>query len=259
MAVPRRAWPILASILLLSASPLGAESGVRGAQATVVLESGLGDGADVWRKLMRKLPSDAGRFSYDRPGYGGTAPTDSERDPCTIASELHDRLGRAGQKPPYILVGHSLGGQYAYAFARLYPDEMAGLILVDATPPGHWEAIRAEAPGIAKMLEVVKAISFSGTMRREFAAQDRCLDTLPVTPMQFPVRIVVKTRPDPLGGRQLERIDARLAPGWSRLTGRLRIEPVPHSGHYIQRDQPDLLAAIIGQTMQAHADISAAK
>jgi pimeloyl-ACP methyl ester carboxylesterase len=218
---------------------------------TIVLESGLGDGADVWRNLVGRLPADARAFSYDRPGYGRTPAAATDRDPCTIAGELHDRLLQAGRRPPYVLVGHSLGGQYAYAFSRLYPQETAGLVLVDATPPGHWQAMQREAPGLARLLNTMKAVSFSNTMRREFDAQDRCLDRLPVTPLPFPVHVLVKTRADPLGGRLLEQIDWRLAQGWLRLTGAPALEPVPRSGHYIQRDQPGVLAALIQRMVDA--------
>ncbi len=223
------------------------------ARPTVIFESELGDGADVWRKVVLRLPAQVGTFRYDRPGYGGTAAAVTERDPCTIASELHGRLIRAGVQPPYILVGHSLGGQYAYAFARMYPDETAGVVLVDATPPGHWQAMQAEAPGMARILDIVKAASFSNTMRREFRAQDRCLDRLSITPMPFPVHALVKTRRDPIGGPELERIDKRLAQEWLRLTGAAQLEPIANAGHYIQRDQPGALAAIIQQILDKSA------
>lgn len=246
----------LSSLSSLAAVPHAAPDGLTPARPTIVFESGLGDGAGVWRKLVRRLPTDVSMFRYDRPGYGGTASAVTERDPCTIAGELHDRLKREGILPPYILVGHSLGGQYTYAFARMYPNEMAGMVLVDATPPGHWQAIQAEAPGIARILGIMKAVSFSNTMRREFDAQDRCLDRLPVTPMSFPVHVLVKTRRDPMGGRQLERIDEHLAQQWLRLTGAARLEPIPNSGHYIQRDQPGSLAEIIQRVIGSRLDQS---
>lgn len=235
----------LSLIASIPASPMPVRT-----QPTIVLESGLGDGAGVWRKLVRRLPADA-TFSYDRPGYGGTRAAEDERDPCTIAAELHDRLVRADRRPPYVLVGHSLGGQYAYAFARMFPGEVAGLVLVDATPPGHWQTIRGEAPAIAGLLNAMRKVVFSGTMRREFDAQDKCLDRLPTAPMTFPVHILVKTRPDPMGGPGLERIDRGLAQTWLRLTGADRLEPVARSGHYIQRDRPDILAAILGRFIAA--------
>ena len=213
--------------------------------ATVVFESGLGDGASVWRETIRRLGDSVRVFSYDRPGYGHTPDSDAPRDPCTIARELHARLQAAGRQPPYVIVGHSLGGQYAYAFARLFPEETGGLLLLDATPPGHWAALQRDMPGSARLLRVMKRVTFSRTMRREFDGQDVCLDTLQTTPLGVPSRILVRTRDTSAGGARLMQIDRDLARQWVTLTAATALEPVDDSGHYIQRDQPDRLVQVI--------------
>ena len=212
---------------------------------TVVFESGLGDGASVWRETIRRLGDSVRVFSYDRPGYNHTPDSEAPRDPCTIARELHVRLQSAGRQPPYVIVGHSLGGQYAYAFARLFPEETAGLLLLDATPPGHWAALQRDMPGSARLLRVMKRVTFSRTMRREFDDQDVCLDTLRTTPLGVPSRILVRTRDTSAGGERLMQIDRDLARQWVALTAAAALEPVDDSGHYIQRDQPDRLVQVI--------------
>lgn len=212
---------------------------------TIVFESGLGDGAKVWRQTIDALPRGRSVFTYDRPGYGKTPRAMTPRDPCTIATELRARLLDSGQSPPYVLIGHSLGGQYAYAFARLYPQDVAGLVLVDATPVGHWQAMQSKLPAAATMVRMMKATLFSKTMRREFDAQEKCLTGLPQTPLPFQTRVLVSTRPDPVGGNELLKIDHDLARSWLSMTGAAAVEPVTGSGHYIQRDQPKLLADAI--------------
>ncbi|MDF8335179.1 alpha/beta fold hydrolase [Novosphingobium cyanobacteriorum] len=215
-------------------------------QPTVVLESGLGDGADVWNALRAKLALP--NFAYDRPGYGGTPVSLTPRDPCTIAHELHERLAQAGVRPPYVLVGHSLGGRYAYAFARLYPQDTTGLVLVDATPPGHWDALQREMPAQATALKVIKSLTFSRAMRREFDGQEQCLAQLPTAPMSMPVRVLLRTIDNSGGGgAKLRDIDYKLAQHWLALTGAPRLERVDGSGHYIQKDKPDVLTEIIRQ------------
>lgn len=222
---------------------------LRAQDVTVVLESGLGDGAKVWDRLRRKMPG-VPVFAYDRPGYGKSPATHTPRDPCTIARELHERLAAAHIAPPYILVGHSLGGQYAYAFARLYPAETKGLLLLDATPPGHWEALQKEMPAQAGALKVLKALTFSRTMRGEFDAQEQCLAGLPKGAIGLPVHILLRTRDDESsGGEKLRTIDHSLARRWLALTGATQLQLVEGSGHYIQRDRPDLLARLISQMM----------
>lgn len=213
---------------------------------TVVLESGLGDGAKVWDRLRAEMPG-ISVFAYDRAGYGKTPATNAPRDPCTIARELHERLASARIPPPYVLVGHSLGGQYAYAFARLYHHETRGLVLLDATPPGHWEALQQAMPAHAGALKVLKALTFSRTMRGEFNAQEQCLDGLPTGPIGVPVRVLLRARDDASGGEKLRRIDHDLARRWLALTGASQLELVDGAGHYIQRDRPEFLAKVIGQ------------
>ena len=69
--------------------------------------------------VMEELASGQAVFAYDRPGYAGNPASEAPRDPCTVAAELRAQLRTAGLQPPYVLVGHSLGGLYQYVFARL--------------------------------------------------------------------------------------------------------------------------------------------
>ena len=70
---------------------------------------------------------------YDRAGRGWSEPADSPQDGAQIAADLHTLLQRAGEPGPYVLAGHSFGGLYVRIFAARYPDEVAGLVLVDST------------------------------------------------------------------------------------------------------------------------------
>jgi pimeloyl-ACP methyl ester carboxylesterase len=70
---------------------------------------------------------------YDRAGRGGSEPADSPQDGARVATDLHTLLDRAGEPGPYVLAGHSFGGLYVRTFAAHYPDEVAGLVLIDST------------------------------------------------------------------------------------------------------------------------------
>jgi pimeloyl-ACP methyl ester carboxylesterase len=70
---------------------------------------------------------------YDRAGRGGSEPADNIQDGARIATDLHTLLHRAGVPGPYVLAGHSFGGLYVRIFAAHYPDEVAGLALLDST------------------------------------------------------------------------------------------------------------------------------
>src|SRR5579862_8759338 len=104
---------------------------------TVILESGLGDTLEVWSTVQPLIAAGCARtLAYNRAGYLGSDPSNAPRDSATIVAELRAELARQNIRPPYVLVGHSLGGLYMQYFARNYPQEVAGLVLVDST---HWE------------------------------------------------------------------------------------------------------------------------
>lgn len=117
---------------------------------TVVLEAGLADSLDAWRGLQPDVARFVRVCSYDRAGYGYSDPGPMPRTSDRIASELHTALVSAGEKPPYVLVGHSFGGFNVRVFNGKYPEQVSGLVLIDATQedqyrmlPGVWKTLRA--------------------------------------------------------------------------------------------------------------------
>ena len=101
--------------------------------STVVFESGAGARLETWLRIQPEVSKFAKTISYDRAGNGLSKKGPVPRDGRRIATELHTALHNAHAPPPYILAGHSLGGPYIRIFAGLYPDEVAGLVLVDPT------------------------------------------------------------------------------------------------------------------------------
>jgi len=99
--------------------------------ATVVFESGLGNDLSAWNNLFTQVAGFAKVIAYDRAGYGSSEPATQPRSFTQIATELHNMLQQAHIPPPYILVGHSLGGAMIRAFTALYKNEVAGLVFID--------------------------------------------------------------------------------------------------------------------------------
>ena len=83
---------------------------------------------------------------YDPAGMGWSEPSSGTHSSFSIASDLHRLLQRANVSPPYVLVGHSVGGFDARAFYRLYPDEVAGIVLVDASHEDYNARIQVGNP-----------------------------------------------------------------------------------------------------------------
>jgi len=109
-----------------------------GASPTIVFESGLGDGQEVWASVIGRLQSDLAYFTYSRPGYGASEdyrPAAALRTSVHASQLLRAVLRSVNVVPPYVLVGHSLGGLYIARYAAEFPHEVAGLVFVDGRPP----------------------------------------------------------------------------------------------------------------------------
>ncbi|MCA0353032.1 MAG: alpha/beta hydrolase [Chloroflexi bacterium] len=100
---------------------------------TIVLEAGLGDGADVWGLVQPALAEQYRVCAYDRVGMGWSEAVADKADRASIAQTLHELLSQANVSAPYVLVGHSAGGLYVREYAQRYPEQVAGLVLVDSS------------------------------------------------------------------------------------------------------------------------------
>jgi pimeloyl-ACP methyl ester carboxylesterase len=257
---------------------------------TVVLEAGYGNRADVWsvdlepRQGSRQMVFSAvAAFTrvcaYDRPGTTGQVVDDqgspdsagsflpSRSDPvpmprtaADIVADLHLLLHAASLTGPFVLVGHSLGGLTVQLYASLYPDEVGGLVLVDASqedteaqvralvPPARWDALQQmqQAP-LARYpdYELVDFDTSSEQMRQARVA----------TPLQ-PMPLAVLSRgtsddapfPDwPVDAfmrlwEAQQRDLAALVPAARHIVA-------SQSGHYVQQEQPELVTEAIRQVV----------
>lgn len=108
---------------------------------TVVLDGGLGDDWIAWQQLQPMLSTVTEVCSYDRAGLGWSEPRPGPRDAMRIAEQLRALLQTAQVPGPFLLLGQSSGGLYVREFAAKYPQDVAGLVLVDSTPPESFERI----------------------------------------------------------------------------------------------------------------------
>src|SRR5215210_8856488 len=102
---------------------------------TVLLDSGMGMFSAQWVRVQREVSGTTRVCAYDRAGMGWSEMGPDPRDAKQVSSELHALLGGAGIEGPYVLVGHSFGGLYMQTYAARYPDEVAGVTLVDSSQP----------------------------------------------------------------------------------------------------------------------------
>ena len=102
---------------------------------TVVLEPGLGASSSDLGWIAPAVARDSRVCVYDRAGRGWSDATDGPQDGAHIAADLHTLLERAHVPGPYVLAGHSFGGLYVQSFAAQFPDQVAGMVLLDSTAP----------------------------------------------------------------------------------------------------------------------------
>jgi pimeloyl-ACP methyl ester carboxylesterase len=102
---------------------------------TVVLMSGLGGFATGWARIAPTVADTTRVCAYDRAGQGWSEDAADRQDGVAAAHDLHTLLDRAGENGPFVLVGHSIGGDYAMAYADRYPEQVAGMVLLDTTSP----------------------------------------------------------------------------------------------------------------------------
>jgi pimeloyl-ACP methyl ester carboxylesterase len=106
--------------------------------ATVLFESGIGATHLNWRGIQDPVSTFTHTIAYDRASLGWSSPCRTARTPGNIALELHRMLEASGCHGPYVLVGHSFGGLVMRRYALLFPQEVAGIVLVDPMRCEEW-------------------------------------------------------------------------------------------------------------------------
>lgn len=142
-------------LLLLLSFPLGADETLRrvdvggfelqaqvlGQDAptqspAVVFDAGGSNGIETWRQVPAAVAEHSRVVLYDRAGLGESDLGPAPRSARQVAQEMRSLLRGLDVEPPYLLVGHSLGGLHIRIYAALFPDEVAGFVFIDPTTEG---------------------------------------------------------------------------------------------------------------------------
>jgi pimeloyl-ACP methyl ester carboxylesterase len=180
--------------------------------------------------------------SYTRRGYGMGNSANGLRDAEHIVAELRQRLTESGLPLPYVLVGHSSGGLYMQYFARRYPKDVQGLVLVDSM---HWDQlnrVKAAAPGVYRMTNGLTFL-MGGTVRREFISIPSTAAEIEALPevSNVPTIVLSSTLPSTGETPAFRRLAAQPQKEIATAYRARRHDFVSDSGHYIQRDQPPVV------------------
>jgi len=227
----------------------------------VVLEAGHTESSDTWRAVQLGVAEFTRVCSYDRAGRGrsGPIPGGSERTASDAAGDLATLLRAGGERGPYVLVGHSLGGPLVRVFATTVPAQVAGMVLVDAVHEREFEAIdslltpaqRVAGAGMRPMSPERFDIE---AILRDVRQRSRSIP--------WPLVVVARGRPlaedemppswSPAQRQQREQLRRSLQQELAALSRHGRLVVADSSGHHVHHDQPDVVVTAIRDLVEGH-------
>jgi len=198
----------------------------------------MGDGMASWKSVFEPLSSLSQVFAYSRPGYDLSDDTARPRTPNQIVDDLRRVLSLTGNRPPYLLVGHSLGGIYMLRFAELYPDEVAGMVLLDARHPMFTKACLDRELAFCDLPSVIRPLLPSHVLNEHDAVQD---ERMPATLGDTPLVVISQGRIELLESKSFQALWHEMQVELSELSSRSRYVIAEDAGHYIHQEAPELL------------------
>jgi pimeloyl-ACP methyl ester carboxylesterase len=242
---------------------------------TVILESRYVDAGDIWSLAQAHPPAVQPGMAevtrvcvYDRAGARRSVsprlvhsdPAPMPRTAADVVADLHALLAAARLPGPYVLVGHALGGLFVRLYASIYPNDVAGMVLVEATSetlrdrlePRHWNVLR-------KLLLAGTIPGVAWTPNLETYDLDASVAQIRAAPPLRPMPLVVLSAarpnllPDSLPSEAALELVFATEPAWreaqddlARLVPGARHITAP-TGHYVQVERPDLVIDAIRQ------------
>nr|WP_231940672.1 alpha/beta hydrolase [Acidovorax sp. RAC01] len=219
----------------------------------VVFENGLGATLDWWAKVWPEAVAETRALVYHRAGYGRSDASPQPREGAQVVHELRSLLRARQLPPPYVLVGHSLGGLYMQLYARQYPAEVAALVLVDSTHPDQVKGAGNPDHWPAWLKAVFKATT-SDTAQQELAALDATgeqVSQLPVDP-SIPVWVLSALRATGAPSALAEDAERKRAAIAQLYPGSTQVWV--DSGHGIPLEKPEAVVSAVREAVRAARD-----
>ncbi|MGB4075842.1 alpha/beta fold hydrolase [Pseudomonas sp.] len=217
--------------------------------AVVVLVNGSGGPIEGWHKVFGPLATFARVFAYNRPGIGNSSKPSAPQLGSHMVASLRATLLAAGLPPPYILVGHSLGGLIVNLFARLHPAEVEAVVMLEATAPDDVAVLATHESALQTLLK--KGLEWlvpanPNAESQHMAATVSQVQAAPSFPA-IPLSIVTGGKPAMQWATAAPALAARSA----HQRALLDLSPMAkqimatRSGHFPQFSEPELVVAAI--------------
>lgn len=225
---------------------------------TIVLINGAGGPLEGWYKLYPDIEKLGTVVAYDRPGVGGSPRAVKPQTARTAVEMLRKLLGLAGVKRPWVLVAHSFGGLHANLFARLHPDEVAGVVFVEATSPEDVGMMKSHQSSAQRVVNGLLNAFVKPDPNGEVEHEEETVEQIRTAPSFPDLPVVVlsggKVPPgwmssaDALALRELhQHALAQLSPRGERMVA-------AGSGHFPQMSEPALVLDAIQKVLKARSN-----
>lgn len=228
-------------------------------EPTIIFLTGKGRDQTDFKKVYNKLKKTNQIFAYDRSGIGQSELIKNNRTIDTMAFELHELLVKEKIKPPYILVGHAMGGSIMRCFVNRYPEMVSGMIFLDPTHEEEFKKgldIRNDSDKIVFREQYRMFLKAPGKTKGHLAESKQCFDfdslgystnqkilKQMMIPATIPITIILSTEPDVDNDYIDKEIEFRnqFFNQWKIINSRVKILNAPKTGYFIQREEPGLV------------------
>ncbi len=221
----------------------------------IVFINGAGGPMEGWFRLFPDVAQQGRVFVYDRPGVGASGKPVAPQTAQLAVRQLRALLREAGVPAPYVLVAHSFGGLHANLFARLHPQEVAGVLFLEAAAPEDVGAMKTHAGAATRLLNRLLNLFVRPDAQGEVANEVQSVEEIRVAPPfpAIPVTVLSGAKTPPGWAASGEALAARersqqalaaLSPLGRRLMA-------PGSGHFPQMSEPALVMDAIAGLVAA--------
>ena len=224
--------------------------------ARILLFSGAGVSLQGWEMLYPGIERVGRVLGWNRFGMQGSDRPRGRQSGAVVLGSLREMLGYVDLAPPYVLVAHSLGGLFANLYARLYPREVAGVLLIEATHPADHEVLKKHETQIERALAkllVLPDVFFRPNLQAELACvEDTVREIEAAGPFpEVPLRVVTggltpkawMMSPAAVGARRAnQQALARLSPRGEQVLAQ-------KSGHFPQLTEPQLVLRVLEELL----------
>lgn len=221
---------------------------------TLVLINGSGGPLEGWHKVFAELEGLGTFFAYNRRGIGKSTKPTTPQTGEEMVETLRAVLQAAALQPPYLLVAHSLGGLIANLYARRYPQEISGLVLLEATAPEDIAVMASFESPVQRFLRGTIDLVFGQDPFGETAHVRRTVEQIADAPAfpEIPVVVVTGGKPalpwlTPAPAREARAAHQRQL---AALSPRGKQIIAPRSGHFPQFSEPEVVIRAIRDTIE---------